>query len=397
MSISDDAIYMDYNSTTPVDPRVAEAMRPYFSEVFGNAAAVVHEFGRRAAAAVEAARDQTAKLMNASAEELVFTSGATESCNLAIKGVAQAYRDKGEHIVTSAAEHKAVLDTCQWLETQGVKVTYLRPDACGRVSPQQVAEAITDRTILVTLMLANNEVGTLNPIGEIARVCKDRGVLLHSDATQAVGKIPVDVREMDVDLLSFSAHKFYGPKGIGGLYVRRRRPRVRPAPQMHGGGHERGLRSGTLNVPGAVGMGAAADICRREMSGGSQRVGKLRDRLAEGLMTRLDDVKRNGAPGESLPNTLNLSFAHVEGQAVILRMGNVAVSTGSACTTGSQEPSHVLRAMGLSGDQAHGSLRFSLGRWTTQEEVDAVIERCVAAVTGLRKLSVIKPLRSGKK
>ncbi|MFP3936882.1 MAG: cysteine desulfurase family protein [Phycisphaerae bacterium] len=397
MTVSDDAIYVDYNSTTPVDPRVAEAMRPYFTEVFGNAAAGVHEFGRRAAAGVGKAREQTAGLLNASVEELVFTSGATESCNLAIKGVAEAYRQKGNHIVTSAAEHKAVLDVCGWLETQGMEVTYLQPDSTGRVAAEQVAEVLSDHTVLVTVMLANNEVGTLNPLGEIARVCKERRVLLHTDATQAVGKIPVVVRDLDVDLLSLSAHKFYGPKGIGALYVRRRRPRVRPAPQMHGGGHEGGLRSGTVNVPGAVGMGEAADICRREMAEESQRITELRDRLAEGLTRGLEDVTRNGHPAECLPNTVNLSLAHVEGQAVIMRMDGVAASTGSACTSESQEPSHVLRAMGVSADHAHGSVRFSLGRWTTPEQVDEVIERCVKAVTELRKLSVIKPLRSGKK
>lgn len=396
MSISD-GIYMDYNSTTPVDPRVVEAMQPYFCEVFGNAAAKVHAAGRRAAAALEAAREQTAKLIGASPDAIVFTSGATESCNLAIKGVVEAYRDRGEHVVTSAAEHKAVLDTCGRLESDGVQVTYLRPDEYARVTAEQVAEAITDRTVLVSIMLANNEVGTLNSLGEIARVCGDRGVLLHTDATQAVGKVPVDVEQLGVDLLSLSAHKFYGPKGIGALYLRRRRPRVRLAAQMHGGGHERGLRSGTVNVPGAVGMGAAAEICLSEMADESRRISQLRDRLADGLTGKLREVRRNGHPVDCLPNTLNVSLANVEGQAVILRMTDVAVSTGSACSSESQSPSHVLRAMGLSDDLAHGSVRFSLGRWTTAEEVDAVIERCVRAVTELRELSVIKPLRSGEK
>jgi cysteine desulfurase len=394
--MGDDAIYMDYNATTPVDPRVAEAMRPCFTDVFGNPASKTHAFGRQAARAVETAREQTAALIGASAGDLVLTSGATESCNLAIKGVAEAYRERGGHVVTSLAEHKAVLDPCRWLETQGVKVTYLRPDAHGRVSAEQVAEALTDKTVLVSIMAANNEVGTLYPVAEIGCVCKQRGVLFHTDATQAVGKVPVDVEQMGADLLSLSAHKFYGPKGIGALYVRRRKPRVRPAPQMHGGGHERGLRSGTVNVPGAVGMGAAAEICRADMPDEAERLVQLRDRLADGLLSRLDDVHRNGSPDECLPNTLNLSFAYVEGQAVILRMESVAASTGSACTSESQEPSHVLLAMGVSEDLAHGSLRFSLGRWTTREQVDAVIDRCVKAVTDLRKLSIIKPLRSGE-
>jgi cysteine desulfurase len=371
-------------------------MRPYFTDVFGNPASSAHAFGREAAAAVSTAREQTAALIGASPGELVLTSGATESCNLAIKGVVEGYRERGDHVVTSLAEHKAVLDPCRWIETQGVRVTYLRPDAQGRVTAEQVAEGLTDRTVLVSIMTANNEVGTLNPVAEIGRLCKRRGVLFHTDATQAVGKIPVDVNEMSADLLSLSAHKFYGPKGTGALYVRGRKPRVRPAPQMRGGGHERGLRSGTVNVPGAVGMGAAAEICGEEVPAEHDRLVALRDRLAEGLLTRLGDVRRNGHTTECLPNTLNLSFAHVEGQAVILRMQSVAVSTGSACTSESQEPSHVLVAMGLPEDVAHGSLRFSLGRWTTREQVDAVVDRCAKAVGDLRKLSVIKPLRSSE-
>ncbi len=389
-------IYMDYNSTTPVDPGVAEAMRPYFGEVFGNPASKAHAFGRKAAEAVENAREQTAALIGASAGEMVFTSGATESCNLAIKGVFEAYRRRGDHIVTSAAEHRAVIDTCGRLEERGAKVTRLLPDQYGRISPEQVAEAITDSTILVSVMLANNEVGTLNPIDQIGRVCKERKVLMHCDATQAVGKIPVDVERMGVDLLSLSAHKFYGPKGIGALYVRGRRPRVRLEPQIDGGGHERGMRSGTVNVPGAVGMGAAAEICAAEMAEEAGRVGGLRQQLRDGLVGQIQDVRINGHETERLPNTLNVSFAHVEGHAVVLRMKDVAVSTGSACGSETQDPSHVLRAMGVSDDLANGSVRFSLGRWTTPDEVDAAIARCVTAVTELRKLSIVRPLRSAK-
>lgn len=387
--MSNDGIYMDYNATTPVDPGVAEAMAPYLADVFGNPASKNHAFGRRAAQAVHNAREQTARLIGASAGDLVLTSGATESNNLAIKGVAEAYRRRGDRVVTSLAEHKAVIDPCRWLETQGFEVVWLRPDRFGRIAPEQVAEAIDERTVLVSIMAANNEVGTLNPVAEIGRVCRERGVFFHTDATQAVGRVPVDVEAWSADLLSFSAHKFYGPKGVGGLYVRRRGPRVRPACQVHGGGHEHGLRSGTLNVPGVVGMGATAGVALEGMEQEARRVSALRDRLAGGILDALEDVQRNGHPTECLPNTLNLSFARVEGEAVMLRMEGVAASTGSACTSETQESSHVLRAMGVSDDRSHGSLRLSLGRWTTREEVDTVIERCFRAVTDLRKMSVL--------
>ncbi len=380
-------IYLDNNATTPVDPRVFEAMAPYFCDVFGNAASKSHAWGWKAEDAVETAREQAARLIGADAKDLVLTSGATESDNLAIKGVAEMYREKGNHIITCRTEHKAVLDTCEYLQGKGFDVTWLDPDEFGRVSPQQVAEAIGERTILITLMAANNEIGTLHPIAGIGEVAKRRGVFFHCDAAQAVGKIPIDVDAAGIDLLSFSAHKMYGPKGVGALYVRRRNPRVRLACQMHGGGHERGMRSGTLNVPGAVGLGAAAEICRQEMDDEGQRLRAMRDRLHRGIADNLDHVNLNGHPDERLPNTLNLSFAYVEGEAMMMRIKDVAVSSGSACTSASLEPSHVLKAIGVSEDLAHSSIRFSVGRFNTPEEMDRAAERIVAAVGKLRELS----------
>ena len=384
---TDRSIYLDYNATTPVDPRVLEAMMPYLTDEFGNAASISHAFGTRAKDAVEHAREQIATLIGAEPKGIVWTSGATESDNLAIKGVAEMYRDKGNHIITCKTEHKAVLDTCKHLADRGYEVTFLSPDEYGRVSAEQVAEAITDQTILITLMAANNEIGTLHPIAEIGKLAKDRGVIFHCDATQAVGKMPIDVEVMGIDLLSLSGHKFYGPKGVGCLFVRRRGPRVRLALQVHGGGHEGGMRSGTLNVPGIVGLGAAAELCGTEMATEAPRIQALRDRLAASLTERMDYVSLNGHPTERLPNTLNMSFAYVEGESLMLKMPEIAVSAASACTSASLEPSFVLRAIGLADELAHGSIRFSLGRFTTDQDIDTAIERVVKAVTELRELS----------
>ena len=380
-------IYMDYNATTPVDPRVVEAMMPYLTDAFGNAASRSHAFGWRAEAGVEKAREQVAALIGAGSKDIVFTSGATESDNLAVKGIARMYGDKGNHIITCLTEHKAIIDPCKRLEEAGCEVTWLTPDEFGRVSGEQVEEAIGERTILITLMAANNEVGTLHPIAGIGRVAKARGVFFHTDATQAVGKVPIDVEAMGIDLLSMSAHKICGPKGAGAIYVRRRGPRVRLTCQMDGGGHERGIRSGTLNVPGIVGFGAACEIAGDQLADQALRVAALRDRLEGGIIQRIDHVKRNGHPDERLPNTSNLSFAYVEGEALMMKMKDLAVSSGSACTSASLEPSHVLRAMAVSDDLAHSSIRFSLGRFTTEEEVDFAIERTAAAVDELRQLS----------
>jgi len=380
-------VYMDNNATTPLDPRVVEAMMPYLTRHFGNAASHNHPFGWKAEEAVEAARERIANLIHAAGKDIVFTSGATESDNLAIKGVAEMYAEKGRHIVTCKTEHKAVLDTCKYLETKGWEITWLDPDGTGRVSAGQVEDAIRDDTVLITLMVANNEIGTLHPIAEIGEVAKRREVLFHTDATQAPGKVPLDVDAMGVDLLSLSAHKMYGPKGIGALYVRRRGPRVRLACQMHGGGHERGMRSGTLNVHGIVGMGAAAELAAKEMPRDAARLRDLRDRLERLIVERVDHVRLNGHPTERLPNTLNLSFAYVEGEAMMLRMKDVAVSSGSACTSASLEPSFVLRAIGVPEELAHSSIRFSLGRFSKAEDVDHAAERIVRAVEELRELS----------
>jgi len=380
-------IYLDYNATTPIDPRVLEAMMPYLTTHFGNAASRSHGFGWKAEAAVETAREQIAALIGAAAKDIVFTSGATESDNLAIKGTAQMYAEKGRHIITTLIEHKAVIDTCKHLEQLGCQVTWLRPDRYGVISPEQVAQAITDKTILISIMAANNEIGTINPIAEIGKVAKQRDVFFHCDATQAVGKIPIDVEAMGIDLLSASAHKIYGPKGVGCLYVRRRNPRVRLTCQMDGGGHERGMRSGTLNSPGIVGFGAACEICRKEMAEEDARLTALRDRLHQGITARLDHVTLNGHPTQRLPGTVNLSFAYVEGESLMMKMKDVAVSSGSACTSASLEPSFVLRGIGVGDELAHSSIRFSLGRFTTAEEIDYVIDKVVAGVNELRQLS----------
>ena len=376
-------IYMDNHATTRTDPRVVDAMLPYFSEHFGNAASV-HGFGQRALEGVDQARSQIASLLNAEPKEVIFTSGATESNNLAIKGAAAMYRRQGNHIITTQVEHRAVLDPCRRLERDGFRVTYLPVDAFGQVSPPQVADAITPDTILVSVMLANNEVGTLQPVAEIGAICRQRQVLLHTDATQVVGKIPVDVEALQVDLLSLSAHKMYGPKGIGALYVRRR---VRLEPIFDGGGHERGMRSGTLAVPSIVGFGKACELCGREMTEESRRMIRLRDRLQEGLLERLGDCTPNGHPDQRLPGNLNLSFAHVQGEALLMALKNVAVSSGSACTSASVEPSYVLRAMGVADDFAHSSIRFGLGRFNTLEEVDYVSAEVTRVVHRLRALN----------
>lgn len=379
-------IYMDYHSTTPVNPRVLEAMLPYFTEHFGNAASRSHSFGWTAEAAVEKAREQVAALIGGSAREIVWTSGATESDNLAIKGIAEFYKDKGNHIITCKTEHKAVLDTCKRLERQGYEVTYLDPDRTGRVSADQVREAITDRTILVSLMLANNEIGTVHPVEEIGQVTREKGVFFHIDAVQGVGRVPFDVNACNANLVSLSAHKMYGPKGIGALWVRRR-PRVRLTAIIDGGGHERGMRSGTLNVPGIVGFGAAAEILRNEWKGEAERIRRLRDRLEEHIFSRLDMVYLNGNKEHRLPNNLNVSFAYVEGEGLMMALKDVAVSSGSACTSASLEPSHVLRACGVEEELAHTSIRFGLGRFNTEEEVDYVADLVVEKVQKLREMS----------
>ncbi len=339
-------IYMDHQATTPVDPAVLEAMLPYFREEFGNAASRSHSFGWRAEEAVEAAREALATLIHASPKEILLTSGATESDNLALFGVAETLAEKGKHVITCRTEHKAVLDCCARLEKLGYRVTYLPVDRYGRVSPEDVLAAVTPETILIALMAANNEVGTIHPIAEIGRIAKEKGILFHCDAAQAVGKIPMDVEAMGIDLMAFTAHKIYGPKGAGALYVRKRNPRVRLAPILYGGGHERGMRSGTLNVPGIVGFGKACEIARAVMPAESARLAGLRDRLRERITSRLDEVHENGHPDQRLPHNLNLSFAYVEGESLMMAMGDIAVSSGSACTSASLEPSHVLKAMG---------------------------------------------------
>ena len=385
-------IYLDNNATTPIDPRVLQAMHPYLTDVFGNAASRSHVFGWKADEAVTGARRQVADAIGADEKEIVWTSGATESDNLAIKGVAEMYRDRGNHIITAATEHKAVLDSCMFLQSNGWEVTFLPVDRWGLVAPEQVEEAMTDKTVLVTIMTANNEIGTIHPIAEIGRICKRREVFFHTDATQAFGKIPLDVKEMGIDLLSCSGHKIYGPKGVGALYVRRRGPRVRLAAQMHGGGHERGMRSGTLNVPGIVGMGTAAELAREEMDREARHLQALRDKLHEGIASQLERVELNGHPTQRLPQTLNLSFAYVEGEALMMKFKDLAVSSGSACTSASLEPSYVLRALGVGDEMAHSSIRFSLGRFNTAEEIEFAIGRIVEAVNKLRELSPLYEL-----
>jgi cysteine desulfurase len=382
-------IYMDNHATTRTDPRVLEEMLPYFSERYGNAASRQHTFGRDAEGAVEQARTRIARLIGANAKEIIFTSGATESDNLAIKGVASMYRKKGNHLVTVVTEHRAVLDPCKRLEREGFDVTFLSVDRSGRISVDQVADALRDKTLLVSVMAANNEIGTLQPIRQIGNLCRERGVFFHTDAVQGVGKIPLDVDEMGIDLLSVTAHKLYGPKGIGALYVRGKNPRVRLEPILDGGGHERGLRSGTLPVPSIVGFGKACTLCQEEMTHEGDRLVALRKRLHEGIGDQLDHVFLNGHANERLPGNLNLSFAYVEGEALMMEIRDVAVSSGSACTSANLEPSYVLRALGVGDELAHSSIRFGLGRFNTREEVDYVIQDVVRAVRRLRDLNPV--------
>jgi cysteine desulfurase len=380
-------VYMDNHATTAVDPRVLDAMLPYFCERYGNAASRNHSFGWDAEKAVERARKQVADLIGASAKDIVFTSGATESDNLAIKGVAEMYRQKGDHIITAVTEHKAVLDTCKRLEKQGCRVTYLPVGRDGLIDPDELAQAITAKTILISIMLVNNEIGVIQPVAEIGRIARARQVLFHTDAVQGAGKIPFDVDAATVDLASLSAHKMYGPKGVGALYVRRKNPRVLVAPIIDGGGHERGMRSGTLNVPGIVGFGAAAEICGQEMATEAVRLGALRDRLLDGLRRNLDQVHVNGSMTSRVPSNLNVSFAYVEGESLLMGINDIAVSSGSACTSASLEPSYVLKALGTGDDLAHSSIRFGLGRFNTEEEVDYVVGKVTSVVTRLREMS----------
>src|SRR5271169_3517996 len=388
-------IYLDNHATTPLDPRVVDEMLPYFKEKFGNAASRSHQFGWEAEAAVEKAREQVAKLIGATAKEIVFTSGATESDNLAIKGVAEAHRDKGDHIVTCATEHKAVLDSCKHLEKEGFRVTYLPVGKDGLIDLDDLKRALDDQTILVSIMFANNEIGVLQPIAEIGAICRERGVLFHSDAVQAIGKVPVDVNQQNVDLASITAHKLHGPKGIGALYVRRKSPRVELAAMIDGGGHERGMRSGTLNVPGIVGLGKACDICREEMATEAARLKALRDRLKDKIFAGLDEVYVNGSMEHRLPGNLNLSFANVDAEPLLMGINDVAVSTGSACSSAAIEPSHVLKALGA-GDLTHGSIRFGIGRFNTQAEIDYVAARVVETVKRLRELSPLYETQPGQ-
>ena len=382
-------IYMDNLATTRVDPRVLDAMLPYFGEKFGNAASRNHSYGWAAEEAVEDARSQVASLIGATPKEIVFTSGATESDNLMVKGVADTYREKPNHIITQVTEHKAVLDTCKRLENHGFEVMYLPVERDGRVNPEDMRKAITAKTILITIMYANNEIGVINPVAEIGRIAKEYGVIYAVDAAQAVGKIPVDVEKDNIDLLSISAHKIYGPKGVGALYVRGRNPRVQLTAMLDGGGHERAMRSGTLNVPGIVGLGKACEIAQQEMPQEDQRTRSLWDRLKGGLEAKIDGVTVNGSMEHRLPNNLNMSFAHVDGEALLMGINDVAVSSGSACTSATLEPSYVLKALGIDEDLAHASIRFGLGRFNSEEEVDYVIDRVAQVVTKLRDLSPV--------
>jgi len=378
---------MDNHATSPLDPRVLEAMMPYFTSKFGNAASRNHSFGWEAEQAVEKAREQIAKLIGATAKEIIFTSGATESNNLAIKGIAEMYRERGNHIITQVTEHKAVLDTCKRLEKYGYRVTYLPVKADGLVDLDDLKRAMDDKTILVTIMAANNEIGVLQPIREIGKLCHEKGVIFHTDAVQAVGKVPVNVIADNIDVLSLSGHKIYGPKGVGSLYVRRRNPRVQIAAQIDGGGHERGMRSGTLNVPGIVGLGKACEIAYEEMDNEAAYLRGLRDCLKNKLESELDYVHVNGSMEHRLPGNLNMSFVYVEGESLLMGINDVAVSSGSACTSATLEPSYVLKALGLGDDVAHSSIRFGLGRFNTQAEVDYVAAKVIDIVKKLRELS----------
>lgn len=379
-------IYLDSNATTPMDPRVFEAMKPYFLEDFGNAASKNHSFGWKAEEAVDYAREQVAKLVGASEKEIIFTSGATESNNLAIKGVYEMYTAKGNHIITVSTEHKAVLDTCKHLEKMGAEVTYLSVGSDGLITAEEIEAAIKPNTILVSVMFANNELGVIQPIEAIGKVCKSKGVLFHTDATQAVGKVSVDVMRDNIDLMSFTAHKMYGPKGVGALYVRRKNPRVKVTAQIDGGGHERGMRSGTLNVPGIVGFGKACEIASNEMDADAKRLGGMRDKL-EAALLKLEESYVNGSVAHRLPHTCNISFKYVEGEGLMMGIKDIAVSSGSACTSASLEPSYVLKSLGLDDELAHSSLRFGLSKFTTEEEIDYTINLVSEAVNKLRDMS----------
>ena len=380
-------IFLDNHSTTPVDPRVLDTMIPYFTLDFGNAASRNHAYGWKAEEAVEKAREQVAKLIGASAKEIIFTSGATESDNLAILGIAEMYREKGNHIITTPIEHKAILDTCKYLETKGFDVSYIPVDKTGRVNPNDIANAITEKTILISVMAANNEIGTLQPLEEIGKIAKEKGIFFHSDAVQAIGKVPFNVEKLGLDLVSITSHKMYGPKGVGALYVRRKNPRVRLSEQVHGGGHERGMRSGTLNVPGIVGFGKAAELALELMPEESKKLKAMRDRLHKAITDKVPEVYLNGHPTERLPNNLNISFAFIEGESLIMGMHELAVSSGSACTSASLEPSYVLKAIGVGEELAHTSIRFGLGRFTTDEELDFAIPKVIETAIRLRELS----------
>jgi cysteine desulfurase len=380
-------IYMDNHATSPLDPRVLEAMMPYLTGIFGNAASRNHSFGWEAEAAVETAREQVAKLIGATAKEIIFTSGATESNNLALKGIAEMYRERGNHIITQVTEHKAVLDTCKRLEKSGYRVTYLPVKADGLIDLEDLKRAFDEKTILVSIMFANNEIGVVQPVTEIGKLCRERNVIFHTDGVQAVGKIPVDVNSMNIDVLSLTAHKIYGPKGVGALYVRRRNPRVQISEQINGGGHERGMRSGTLNVPGIVGLGKACELAGQEMAEEGERLRKLRDKLKAKLEGSLDYIHVNGSMEHRLPNNLNISFVYVEGESLLMGINDVAVSSGSACTSATLEPSYVLKALGLGDDVAHSSIRFGLGRFNTEAEVDYVADKVIDIVKKLRELS----------
>src|SRR5277367_5014123 len=380
-------IYMDNHATTPLDPRVLEAMMPFLTTVFGNAASRNHSFGWEAEAAVDKAREQVAKLIGATAKEIIFTSGATESDNLAIKGIAEMYKERGNHIITQVTEHKAILDTCKRLEKYGYRVTYLPVKADGLIDMEDLRRAIDDKTILVSIMFANNEIGTIQPVAEIGKLCHEKGVIFHSDGVQALGKVPIDVNAMNIDVLSLTAHKLYGPKGVGALYVRRRNPRVQISALNDGGGHERGMRSGTLNVPSIVGFGKACEIAGQEMAAEAARLQEMRDYLRNKLESALDYVEVNGSWEHRLPGNLNMSFVYVEGESLLMGINDVAVSSGSACTSATLEPSYVLKALGLGDDVAHSSIRFGLGRFNSKAEVDYVSDKIIDVVSKLRELS----------
>ncbi|MBN9486303.1 MAG: IscS subfamily cysteine desulfurase [Alphaproteobacteria bacterium] len=383
---NDQPIYLDYQATTPVDPRVLEAMMPYFTHKFGNAHSRSHSYGWEAEEGVEQARAQVAKLIGADEKEIIYTSGATESNNLAIKGVAEFYKDRRNHIVTTVTEHKCVLDTCRHLEQQGFTVTYLPVQKNGLVDLEQLRAAVTDKTVVVSVMAVNNEIGVIQPLAEIGKICREKGAFFHTDAAQAAGKIPLDVEAMNIDLMSISGHKIYGPKGIGALYVRRR-PRVRLVALINGGGQERGFRSGTLPTPLCVGLGEAAEICMKEMDAEAKRLTKLRDRMLKGLQAKLPEIYVNGDLDQRIPGNLNISFAYVEGESLMMGIKGLSVSSGSACTSASLEPSYVLRALGVEEEMAHTSLRIGLGRFTTEQEVDTAVDELVRHVTKLREMS----------